>query len=1379
MRVCDMRSSAAKKRSTLPNLIAGRYRVDGRLGQGGMAVVYKVRDISSDRHLALKQLIVDDDAERHKKDVELFEREFHTLTHLSHPRVIEVYDYGVDDTGPYYTMELLDGGDLRELSPADWRRACGLLLDVCSALSLLHSRRMVHRDVSPRNIRCTDDGLAKLIDFGAMIPMGPCKQVIGTAPFVAPEVINTQPLDARTDLYSLGATLYHTLTACHAYPAQDFSQIRDKWRVKPPPPSELVADIPEALDILVMSLIHLDPAARPVNAAEVMERLSAIAGLQIDDQLLVSQAYLSRPTLVGRDWAMTRLHRQMRRAQRGRGGTLMIQGASGVGRTRLIDACVLEAKLSGAIVLRADAGDAQEGEYAVVRAMLSQLLETAPEGALKALKPRVDVLGHVFPELLDKCLGATLRTFDDPRQIRPYVQTALREALFEVSHQRCLLVAVDDVHRIDEPSAAFVAFLSYEAANHPVVVCVSAQTDAPSTSEGALKLLSDVGANTELQNLTAEETEKLLGSVFGEVPNLQLIAYRLHAISKGNPRDVMQLAQHLVDRKLVRYQAGSWWLPDAIDAGDLPNSMAQALGARLDALSAEARLLAETMALSPEHNFSFEDCLLLSEHREASPLMCSLDELVAAEVLKLDKERYSLAQLGWVSALRADSDEGRARARHSRLVEMFEQHPQQGFRVAKHLLQAGEKERGLDVLIAYSEQSNELTVRDPEAYSRILQSLPSGWLEIYLDAIELCKKLKRPRSQLYSLQSRVSGFVPIIGKDETTCLRELIQQLCQDSGLRFYHELDDSMDSSARLKRALAQAQEHYDKSAPEDRVLEPAAAIRQLARLVIQATGVLITSCDISFWETLPSLKPLVPLSPALGVVQQIVHGLGNRITARYELACQEYRAIFERIAQPDRAGLDETLYQYTKSSISRGIAMVEAAMGLESSLEFVVELEKDPFFSTNALQIRMLYHLWQGDAEQAERCNQEMEVLQIQRSPVQLYEGFYLSRELTAHALADDLRGVKLVLNSVEKMADEYQAWVPTLHYARGEYQRIRGDYQGARRELKRALELVAPGRHQNWADIIGAYLKTLVGLESFEEAKELGAKALEAGEKAQLGYVCNYVKMPLALAEAKLGQEENAVRHSEAAIESFKQLGSTGINLGLAYETRARVAIYVKDPEGYQKYALLCAGQFAVKGSPALTAKYDKLDQEAQHPEQGVFTEEALSGGASPQSKRLLGHTVSKALTACSGAEERAQRSLELLIEHCGASEGLLYTIGDNGPVLSARVGRALWSADMDTRVGDYLAAELDGRRDVTMTGTDMSVSSTLVSAWTEGGGDGSRPVLLGHHAKEGFAITGLAVLLLEAGKQYRFPAELVPAISRFALDCGDVSACIVDG
>jgi serine/threonine protein kinase len=107
-----------------------------------MACVYRAVDRSLSRQVALKQLTVDAAAPERASAAALFEREFHTLMQLRHPHVIEVYDYGVGEDGsPFYTMELLDGGDLRDRTPVAWQEACRLSFDVCSALALLHSRR--------------------------------------------------------------------------------------------------------------------------------------------------------------------------------------------------------------------------------------------------------------------------------------------------------------------------------------------------------------------------------------------------------------------------------------------------------------------------------------------------------------------------------------------------------------------------------------------------------------------------------------------------------------------------------------------------------------------------------------------------------------------------------------------------------------------------------------------------------------------------------------------------------------------------------------------------------------------------------------------------------------------------------------------------------------------------------------------------------------------------------------------------------------------------------------------------------------------------------------------------------------------------------------
>src|SRR3982750_2251798 len=105
-----------------------------------MASVEAAIEVASGRRVALKRLRPQPDDAKRLRNAELFQREYHTLAQLAHPRIVEVYDYGVDAAGAYYTMELLDGGDLQEFAPLPWATACAIARDVASALSLLHSR---------------------------------------------------------------------------------------------------------------------------------------------------------------------------------------------------------------------------------------------------------------------------------------------------------------------------------------------------------------------------------------------------------------------------------------------------------------------------------------------------------------------------------------------------------------------------------------------------------------------------------------------------------------------------------------------------------------------------------------------------------------------------------------------------------------------------------------------------------------------------------------------------------------------------------------------------------------------------------------------------------------------------------------------------------------------------------------------------------------------------------------------------------------------------------------------------------------------------------------------------------------------------------------
>lgn len=187
-------------RAATPQRVGGRYVVETVLGRGGMGAVYGVRDLASGHTRALKQLVLPADASRDDARAARlrFRREFHTMASLAHPRIVDVFDYGVDADTPYYTMELLDGEDLADVERIDPANACALLRDVASALAFLHARRLLHRDLAPRNVRCTSTGFAKLIDFGVLATTGACDDIAGTPPMIAPEAVRGRPATTST-----------------------------------------------------------------------------------------------------------------------------------------------------------------------------------------------------------------------------------------------------------------------------------------------------------------------------------------------------------------------------------------------------------------------------------------------------------------------------------------------------------------------------------------------------------------------------------------------------------------------------------------------------------------------------------------------------------------------------------------------------------------------------------------------------------------------------------------------------------------------------------------------------------------------------------------------------------------------------------------------------------------------------------------------------------------------------------------------------------------------------------------------------------------------------------------------------------------------------
>ena len=1359
------------------HVVAGRYELVGLIGRGGMADVFEANDLLGGEVVALKRLRPVDDADRRRRSLELFEREFHVLSQVAHPRVVAAHDYGVEGSDPFYTMELLRGGDLHERTPIPWRAACTIARDVCSVFSLLHSRRLIYRDMSPRNVRLSDAGQAKVIDFGAMLPMGPTRQVVGTAAFCAPEAVALEALDGRTDLYALGATLYYVLAGRRAYPARDFRHLRELWLHEPRRLRDLGVSLPDALDELVMQMMSLDPALRPASAGEVMERLTALAGVPEDEQLLVPHAYLTTPVLVGRDRELARIRKKLAAALNGRGGALLFRGEPGSGRSRLLDTAALEAKLAGATVLRADSVDAQSGDYGVVRALCTQLLAAQPELAADAAAPYLALLGQLVPALREAQPELAPHDPGDDTAQRPALQAALRQWFAAVARVRPIVLVVDDIERSDEPSAAFLALLAYEASRCRLLICGSTRHDG-SALPPALRLLSEASARLTLGRLTGAQTEALLRSVFGDVPHVQLLSTRLQRVAEGVPRNVLQVAQHLVDRGIVRYHAGAWSLPSRIDPSELPASMADALDLRIASLPALSRELAQAMASSPELRFTFEECRLLLAEDARGKVLSAIDALLVAEIAKIAGDDYAIAQEGWVPALLRSQDVAERARLQLRLAALFDRRGDR-MRAAVAMMRGGEQERGLDALIEACRDSLRETDRDPAAFERLVRGVPADWAQWFELGLELCAKHGRGARDALVLKNRQTSLItPLTGASDTRALRDLVAELKHCVGVDIASQLDPGLPREERLKQTFARAQARHDALPESERTLKPSAALGQLARTMVSACGMVSVGHDHALLQTLPSLDVFMDLAPTMPVVEQLVSAIRARLTSRVDDARDAYQWQLDRLAQTDGGGFGASYSKNTRLGVLCALGLIEAAAGRRECLPLAQELEADAMYAVNGWITRMLYHAWLGQMREADRCRQRVELLRIQNSPNQYLEGGHLLHEVAAYAAAGDLTRVKQRIDEVEEMTRRFEGWQPIAHYTRGEYQRLRGDLPAALAQFDAGLALTGAGRHAAWVHLASGALQTLESMGHDEQVVARGEAYLQAAQPCRIGYLLNFIRLPLARALCQLGRCEPAAAHAQAAVDALLAQSSIGLQLGLACEVRARIASRARDAAGFEHFGQMCAEQYRLSENRALSARYERLVQEAKAAELAIREELLDAGDYSSTASGSLASQITSVMEGCQGPRERAQRCLELLVKRSRSLGGFLFTLVDQLPQVTSTLDDRELPERIERMVLEYLQDEMRAHGVTeTLTATQLGDDHVDMTAdWTSDAGALYRPIMLSHSADEGYAIVGVAVLRVDAKNTFVPPLELASDLSRFVYDQGDVSAFI---
>jgi hypothetical protein len=1175
-----------------------------------------------------------------------------------------------------------------------------------------------------------------------------------------------QALDARCDVFALGALGYYLLTGRHAYPARELAELRQCWQRRPLRPDALNAEVPRALADLVIAMLSLDPRGRPDSAAEVLDRLGAVCELPGDGTRSDAQAFLSTPKLVGRGAERAATSQRLQRAMRGRGIAMSLVAPAGLGRSRLLSAVLVEAKLLGAAAIGVDASAVGSGPFAVAGALAERLLDALPLAAAAA-NELAPVLGHLSPRLQRALFDPQLAELSSLNRARK-LSSALVKLFDLISAEYRLVIAVDDVHRADGASLAVLGQLSLLAPERRLLLVSTCDAAALANPPPALRQLCEPSARVELAPLQREHVHELLQSLFGTGPEVGEAASWLHELSHGSPQTCMQYAQYLVDQGIARYQGGRWVLPRHLRDQALPRSLDAMLEARLSQLGADARALALSLALArddgraawqPEILIRLEDYPALIGSDAASAFR-AVDELLRAGVIEQRDEFYVLGQRAMIDALLRITDEPTRKRAHVRLAEVFLQPGYRGGMLPiLHLQHAGEDERARALIVQHS------TVSAP--------GTPYNWGAMRVSVTTQCgiRALAHyeghggsPREGVL-LRRVLMLACSVYDWSNSRVGTAQIAQLRADSGAVHFEQTDPALPPLARILECIKRAQEEYERKPEPERGFAPLEALRELGGVCVSLSGASLHMHDLRGAEAVPAyIAPLRAVSPAVDVLGRVCVQAVDRLRGR-DIGERHLQTAYEvgaATSLPDivRIGLSVILLHEH--------VVEDATIGRQRALELMdtlASLTGDDLFYV--IHGRWLAHAFAGRAKLARAQRRHVEV--ITDDDVWRRNAF-LFIEAQLHALTGDLTSLQLTVQAIAELAAKFAGWLPWLAYARAEAHRLRGELDAARDALREALALAQPGEHRAWVAIAPAYAELLLARGELEaaarEAEAIIAHVQNASLDRSAAVAAQRVR---ALAAARQLDHEHAQAQIERAFELAHELGYDGLPLARLYEARASIALAAGDAsscaEALGRLWLLIEHADA----PSLFQSYEALreastgDQEPSRGQRPMLVDH----DAMDEATQVLTQVRTR-LTGLNDRSERARHALRLLVDDCGARAGHLFLFDASGVFAAASVDLPAPSGPLGAAVQSYLHAELSEEQ-TAFTDAELPEPNAVHGAGLTDAGQRLIPVLL-CDGPEG-ATAGI-VLLPASDAPTRFPrAELAAVIAGCLLAAGD--------